>query len=363
MTCAAQPKETTINMRTLARNRALFPPIPMPLAANRLSALVRTASLYLAMATLAASGSLFAADGPPLVPAARIEMADSPGKFDFLSVDPSRHRLLAAHEKDGTADFFDLDSNTLISRVKTGPAVGIAVDPKTGNYFVSVQDDKRIAVIDASTLREIASIATAGETDAIIFDETDRLAYVTNDNGKFVWAINADTERIVATIPIPGAPECMVHDSATNRVYLNIKATSEVAVIDTRSNSVIALWPTAPALAPHGMAFDPASSRIFSSGDNGKLVAIDARTGKVVASADIVKKVDQIAFDSALRRIYCAGPDLMSVVQETEGGLQSLGEAKTAATAKNVAVDPGTHTVWSTYTDGTKSYAASWVSH
>ena len=81
----------------------------------------------------------------PLKPGARIEIPNAPGKFDFLEVDPAAHRLLAGHEKDDTADFFDLTANKLIARVKVGPAVGVTVDPKTGNYFASVQDDKRIA--------------------------------------------------------------------------------------------------------------------------------------------------------------------------------------------------------------------------
>ena len=38
-----------------------------------------------------------------------------------------------------------------------------------------------------------------------------------------------------------------------------------------------------------------------------------------------------------------------------------LGSVKTAATAKNVTVDPKTHAVWTTYTDGVNSYAQSWV--
>ncbi len=214
---------------------------------------------------IAAVASLMSAGlaAEPLVPASSITIPNSKGKFDFLSVDPARHRLLAAHEKDGTADFIDLGTKSVLARLSVGPAVGIAMDPKTGNYFVSVQDDKRVAVVDAVSLKEIASIPTDAETDAIIFDEPDRRVYVTNDNGLFVWAIDADTLKVVASISIPGAPECMAHDAATSRIYLNIKATSQIAVIDTKANTVVALWSTAPATAPHGLAFDPEKSWIF----------------------------------------------------------------------------------------------------
>jgi hypothetical protein len=39
----------------------------------------------------------------------------------------------------------------------------------------------------------------------------------------------------------------------------------------------------------------------------------------------------------------------------------ALGDLATAATAKNVAVDPQTRAVWTTYTDGKSSFAKSWM--
>jgi DNA-binding beta-propeller fold protein YncE len=310
---------------------------------------------------LAAGASTLAAEPPLLVPGTTIKLAGSTGKFDFLEVDAVNHRLLAGHEKDDTADFFDLKTNTLLARVKVGPAVGVTSDPKTGNYFASVQDDKRVAIIDSGTLKETGSITLPGETDAILFDAKDRRIYVTHDNGKSVWAIDADSRKLIATIAIPGAPECMAHDAASDRIFLNIKDHNEVAVIDTKTNTVVAHWPTAPANGPHGLAFDAVGGRIFSSGENGKLVALDVQTGKVVATVEIVEKVDQIAFDPFSHRVYCAGPGAMSVVQSASGSLTTLGKIATAETAKNVAIDPKTHAVWTTFTDGTDAYAKSWL--
>jgi YVTN family beta-propeller protein len=298
---------------------------------------------------------------PVLRPGASISVPVSTGKFDFLAVDPAAHRLLAGHEKDGTADFFDLDTNRLIARVKVGPAVGVIADPQTGNYYASVQDDKRIAVIDGRSFKEISSIALPAECDAILFAAKDRRIYITNDNGKYLWAVDPVAGKVVAAIEIPGEPECMAHDEAGDRIYLNLKNRNEVAVIDTKTNGVIATWPTAPATGPHGLVFDPAHRRIYSSGDNGRLVALDSGSGKVVATASIVEHVDQIAFDPATRRIFCAGPGAMSVVQATNDGLTSLGQVETNATAKNVAVDLKTHAVWTTFTDGKDSFAKSWT--
>jgi DNA-binding beta-propeller fold protein YncE len=297
----------------------------------------------------------------PLSSGTSIEVPASKGKFDFLRVDAKRRRLLAAHENDGTADYFDLQKNALIARVKVGGAVDTAVDADSKYYYVSVQEDQRVAVLDAQTLKEVKSIKVDGPTDAIIFEPKNHMIYVTHDEGANVWVIDPASAKVVASIVVPGVPEFMVYDDSTDRIYLNIKSADLVAVIDPATNKTVAQWPTAPARLPHGLALDTANHRIFSAGGNGKLAVIDTGTGKVTGSVDIVPKVDQIAFDPVKQLVYCAGADKMSIVNTSGNSVATLGELSTAATAKNVSIDPLTHAVWTTYTDGKSSFAKSWL--
>jgi DNA-binding beta-propeller fold protein YncE len=301
------------------------------------------------------------ADQPSLLtPAASIEIAKSTGKFDFLRIDAKRRRLLAAHENDGTADYFDLRNNTLITRLKVGGAVDTAIDADSQHYYVSVQESERVAVVDAATLKEQASIKTPGPTDAILYEPLNRMIYVTHDNGADVWVIDPSKSMVVATVSIPGVPEYMLYDKSADRIYVNIKNKDVVAVIDPANNKVVGQWSTMPASLPHGLALNTDAHQLYSSGGNGKLVAIDTKTGAVAGSVDIAQKVDQIAFDAAGDILYCAGADKMSVIRTTGGKLAPLGDVPTAATAKNVAVDPVTRNVWTTYTDGKSSFARSW---
>jgi DNA-binding beta-propeller fold protein YncE len=226
---------------------------------------------------------------------------------------------------------------------------------------VSVQEDKRVAVLDAQTLKEVKSIKVDGPTDAIIFEPKNHMIYVTHDEGANVWVIDPVAGKVVASIAVPGVPEFMVYDESTDRIYLNIKSADKVAVIDPATNKTIAEWGTAPASQPHGLALDSANHRVFSAGGNGKLSVIDTTSGKVTGSVDIVAKVDQIAFDPVKQFVYCAGADKMSVVSTAGASVVTVGELNTAATAKNVAIDPQTHAVWTTYTDGKSSFARSWL--
>jgi YVTN family beta-propeller protein len=316
----------------------------------------------LTVSILASTAGAFAATQNATVqPQASIEIPASKGKFDFLRVDDKRHRLLAAHENDGTADYFDLGSNKLISRVKVGGAVDTAVDPDSKYYYVSVQEDQRVAVLDAATLKEVKSIKVGGPTDAIIYEPKNHMIYVTHDEGANVWVIDPATAKVVTSIDVPGVPEFMVYDESTDRIYLNIKSADTVAVIDPNTNKTVGKWATAPATQPHGLALDSAHHRIFSAGANGQLAVIDTGSGKVVTAVPITAKVDQIAFDPKSQLVFCAGPDKMSMVRVAADGIEAAGDFATAATARNVAVDAKTGAVWSTFTDGKSSFAKSWM--
>jgi YVTN family beta-propeller protein len=317
--------------------------------------------ITLALSTAALSNGALSAENVQLQPGSTVEIPHSPGKFDFLRIDSKRRRLLASHEKDGTADYIDLEKQTVIARLKVGGAVDTAIDTESKFYYVSVQEDKRVAVVDAESLKEVKSIPVAGPTDAILFDPKNGLVYVTHDDGTDVWVIDPVTVKVIATINIPGAPEFMVYDEKADRVYLNIKSKALVAVIDPSTNSVIAQWPTAPATQPHGLALDSVGHRVFVAGGNGKLVSIDTQSGIEAGSVNIVSKVDQIAFDAVRELLYCAGANKMSIVSTAARSLAEVGTQATAATAKNVAVDPVSHAVWTTYTDGKDSYAKSWL--
>ena len=316
----------------------------------------------LAATSLSLIPSARAADAKPLLVAGPVvTIPDSAGKFDFLSIDPVHHRLLAAHEKDETADFIDLDKNTLITRLKLGPVVHVVFDEKSDRYYCSVQDDKTVTVLNAKDLKEIASVKLDGETDALLLVPSHGRIYAAHDNGTHLFAIDTATNQVAGAVDIPGAPEIMVYDSAADRIYLNIKTANEVVVIDPASNKIVGHWATTPAVSPHGMVLDAKRNRAYVAGGNGILAAIDTKTGKVVGSTEIAKNVDQAAFDARHNRVYCAGEKELSVVEVSDAGLKTLGSVPTNKTARNVAVDEKNGNVWTTYTDGKNSYAQSWT--
>ena len=70
------------------------------------------------------------------------------------------------------------------------------------------------------------------------------------------------------------------------------------------------------------------------------------KDGHVIASVDILARVDQIAYDSELHHVYCAsGTENIAIVGVEDGKLSNLGEVAFCEGCHSIAVDSKTHTV------------------
>jgi len=273
-----------------------------------------------------------------------------PGYFDYMTVDAKYRRLLVAHSATNQLAIIDVDAGQLLQQVDLGDnagGAGVAVDVRDGKYFVGLAAD-RVADINRKNMVLQAYITLPGAVDGIAFDSNNDTLYADEDNGTRLWAINAKTNKLVATIALPGAPEYVDFDPVSNRVYQNIKpAPSAIVAINPTTNAIAASWPVAPATRVHGLAIDGASGRVFSVGVNGKLAVVDVKTGALVTTVDVAARVDQIAFDPGLKRLYCpSGGGVMTVVQETADGASVLDNVAIPRGTHTVAVDPKTHNVW-----------------
>jgi DNA-binding beta-propeller fold protein YncE len=203
-------------------------------------------------------------------------------------------------------------------------------------------------VVDAKKLEAGTKIPLTGPADLIAFNPKSGHAYVDHDDGTNVWAVDPAAGRVLSSIEIPGeGPEDLGFDESFTRLFQAIKKANAVAVIDVSSGKVTVTWPTAPAEAPHGMAFLPEEHAFLVAGGNGKLVLMSDKDGHVLSSTDIPQRVDQIAYDHELHRVYCAsGTGKIGIVGLESGRLSTLGEVPSSAGCHSIAVDPKTHTVW-----------------
>jgi DNA-binding beta-propeller fold protein YncE len=290
------------------------------------------------------------ASGAPLAVGQSISVPGTKGRFDYLQIDGGLHRLLADHTVNGTLDVINLPDGKLEKSIAVGKAQGVAIDIANNKYYVTVSDQKKLVIIDRQTLEISGDVPVDGPPDSLAYNPKNGLVYVCQDDGEYLWAIDPKAKKLVASIKIPEAPEYVLYDSVTDRIYQNIKSRPVTLAIDPSSNKVLATWSTKPAESPHGLAIDSARGRLFCAGGNGKLSVLDAVSGNVLTSIDIVPGVDQIAFDPDNKRIYCpSGKSGLSVLEETTNGVKLMGNITIPAGAHTLAIDPATHDVWIAY--------------
>jgi hypothetical protein len=285
----------------------------------------------------------------PLLAKPAITVPRAPGSFDYLNVDLDRHYLLVAHSGTKSLDVFKLDSGMLLRQIVVGMSRGAVVDVKDRKFFVST-NDAILAVVDRDNLVLNDKIAMPGPLDALAFDPKNDTVYIDEGGGTHIFTVNGKTNKPGPVVTIPADPEYINYDAASDKIYQNIVSTNSVVVVDPATNAVTATWSTMPATAPHGQAIDSQTGRVFAVGTNGILVALDIKTGALIAQAPVAPRVDQIVFDPGTMRIYCAsGTGVVSVVQETTAGLTALGDVVVPEHAHTITVDPGSHNVWIAY--------------
>lgn len=290
-----------------------------------------------------------------LIPQVTIEVSSASRRFDLMAVDRLRHRLLAAHSRAGALTVINLDDNKLMAEIPVGMSSGVAVDTQNGKYFVGTT--KGVAVVDPATLKKVDFITTAGPADAMVYDPENGNLYVGHDDGKELWVIDAQRDKIVGTIAIPGAPELMGVDPKTHRLYLNIRPLNEVAAIDPASGKIVKLWSSLPTESPHGLVLNVHAGRLYVAGHSNMVSVFSLPAGTQDKGIDIGPgRVDQIAFDAHVRRLYCPSSGRLVIVQVSAGSNTVLGSVAIPKGTHSVAVDPVTHWVWISYADNHHSY-------
>lgn len=261
------------------------------------------------------------------------------GHFDFMSGDAAMGRLFAAHPGAKALTVLDLASGQVRS-IDTGQVNCAVVDEADQKVFAAGGDQK-VVVLDRKTLSKTAEIPLSGPADAIALDTKRSRLYVDHDDGAEVWVVNARTNVLEGRVVLSGVPEYLLYDAASDRLFQNIKDKDEIEVINPATNTVVAHFPTAPLKSPHGLAINPQTHRLFVAG-NGKVAVLDSRDGHLITSLDITPGyVDQIAFDPASQRLYCAcGAGTVAVVQETATGATFLGTVATPNRTHTLTVDP-----------------------
>jgi YVTN family beta-propeller protein len=270
------------------------------------------------------------------------------GGWDYLTIDAAAKHLFIS--RSDRVLIVNTGGGSLIATIPDTQGVhGIALAPEIGKGFTSNGRADTVTVFDLKSLKTTGTIDVGGHNpDAILYDKASRQLFTFNGRSNDISIIDPAKAAVVAKIPAGGKPEFAAADGR-GRVFFNIEDKSQLGVIDSASNQVIATWPLPNCDEPTGLAIDVHHARLFSVCSNGVLAVTDAKTGKHIAEVPIGKGPDAAAFDVKRGLIFSSnGQDgTLTVIHEDDAEhFTVIATVATQKSARTMALDAATHRVY-----------------
>src|SRR4030081_2608531 len=209
----------------------------------------------------------------------KISLGAAPGGgeyFDYVTIDSAARRVYITHGAE--IKVLDADNFSVVGTISgLKRCHGILLLPELGKGFITDGDAAKVAVFDLKILKITGEIKNSPDTDSIVYDPASKLIFTFNGDSKNATVIDPVKETIVKTIDLAGGVEQSVADGK-GTIYDNNEEKNDIAVIDTKTLTVKARWPVAPAGSPVAMDMDREHRRLFSSGRGPKFLVVMDRS-------------------------------------------------------------------------------------
>jgi DNA-binding beta-propeller fold protein YncE len=270
-----------------------------------------------------------------------------PTRWDALTFEAAHHRLFITHGD--SVDVLDTQAKTIVATIASLSGVhAVALAPEFNKGFITEGKADRVAIFDLATLKVVATAPTGKKPDLVFYDEASKRAFAADGESRDLTAIDAASGAVVGTIALEGKPEFIAADGK-GRLYVNLADKAQIAVVDAAVMKVLAHFELAPACeSPTGLAMDQAGGRLFAVCGNKTMVIVDAASGKIIDAVPIGQHSDGAAFDPATGLAFSSnGEGTLTIVGASEtGGYKVLQTVTTKPTARTMALDPTTHTIY-----------------
>ena len=273
------------------------------------------------------------------------------GDFDHLTMDLQGQRLFVAGEDNSVVEILDLGAGKLvhtITDVKAPHSMVYRADLK--KLFVVDGGTGEVKIYDTDSYKRTGSIKLREDADSMAYDPSTKYMYVVNGGEgakmaySFISVVDTTAGKSMADIKIDSdAVEALALEKSGPRLFVNMTGKDAVGVVDREKHAVITTWPTGQ-VAKHliAMSFDEADHRLFVTTRNpGKLIVLNTDSGKVVTSLPCVGDNDDMAYDSASKRIYVSGSGFVDVYHQKDADhYDQIGHVATVFKARTSVLVP-----------------------
>lgn len=282
----------------------------------------------------------------PLTTVANVPLSGRSTRWDYASLDARRHHLFLAHLGDSDVVVFDTLQRKVIAIIPEVSQVhGVLFVPQLDRVYASATGKDEVVAIDATTLKITARIPAGDYPDGMAYATNVHKLFVSDEHGGTDTVIDTRSNKRIATIPLGGEVGNTQYDPVTQHIFANVQTRDQLVEINPVTDKVIAQIDLPGAKGNHGLYIDaPARMAFIACEGNNKLLVLNLASGKLLASFDVARDPDVLAFDPTLGWLYVAGESgEVSVFKVQNRKVRALGTAWLGPNAHVVAVDPATH--------------------
>ena len=124
---------------------------------------------------------------------------------DEIILEPLTEKIYVFSHAAPSVTVIEPKDGTVVGTIEIGGAMEQARADGRGKVFANVEDEKKIAVIDATTMKLVTKLdlgAGAGEPAGLGLDAKNRILFAMCANPDVCVVVNADSGKILATLPI-----------------------------------------------------------------------------------------------------------------------------------------------------------------
>jgi DNA-binding beta-propeller fold protein YncE len=289
----------------------------------------------------------------PLSPAGHVVLPEHTGEggFDHAAVHAASGHIYVAHTANDAIDVFDPGGYRFSIPDLKGVA-GAFVSEEAQLVFSSNRGENTVGVFAPGPAPAVTKIAVGIRPNGLAYDHGRGLLLAANVGdpamaGSYTLSmVDVGAAAMRAAIPVPGRTRWSMFDPVSNAFYVNIADPALIVVVDAKKADRIERTIAVPAAGPHGLDLDRERGRLFCACDAGRLVTLDAASGRILDEAPLSGAPDVIFFNAARQHLYVAvgDPGVIDVFDTRE--MTSLGRIETERGAHTLALEATGERVW-----------------
>jgi DNA-binding beta-propeller fold protein YncE len=269
------------------------------------------------------------------------------GGFDHAAVHAPTGHVYVAHTANDTVDVFNPASPRYLFSIPDLPGVAGALVSEEGQLVISSnRGENTIGVFEPGSDPQVLKIPVGLRPNGLAYDPTRRLILVANVGdpaiaGSYTLSmVRLDERAVTAELQVPGRTRWAVYDPDTERFYVNIAEPALIVIVDAKKPSVVSGTFDIPAAGPHGLDLDRKTHRLFCACDTGRLITVDAASGKILNDQPLSGTPDVVFFNAVREHVYVAVGNPGVIDTFDTATMMSLGGTETEQGAHTIAFAP-----------------------